>query len=825
MARELCREIIANLTGRDVSDAEVARLERSVSRRAQAISDANPTLTPNEAITQAAELAIAQARSAATAKKRAALLNEGKRQVLLGQIQAGWKNQLGLGLRSAVNGTQRNVSGARVSAAGQQDVVRAQLVGGLHAALNKLGKDDLRLFLSDAAELDIARVMFKLSEESDVKGLPDAAVRIGRVLHEFQETARNMANKEGAAIGKYAGYIFRATHEVDKIAGHELEWKRAAAEAFDLPRMMAEMEMATSDEVINSLFQTLSTGLHLKAVAPDPTRKGGLGSLANRLSKEKVIHFKDADAFMAYNKAFGFGNLRESVVGGLEHAARQIGLMQVLGTNPAAFLDSMEAKLAAVLKARNPTPEQVTRFRDDVAGAKARLREVDGTNDIPGSATLAKYSQAVRSLQTMSSLGGSLLSSFADIGLFMVSARHNGINIFQAAGSAVRGLMTGRSPAERAEMASSLGVVFQSMSGKMASRFSADDGGRGALSSMQQLYFKLNLQTWWSDNLKFAGAEMLSHNLAFHADKPWSKLDARLAKTLNLYGMDEARWDVARKNVQAAEDGTRFLTAEGLDDVATANALRSYFTDQNQYLLLEPDSESRYLAKWGTQKGTPAGELVRFMMQFKSYTIAFTQKMVGRELIGNIDPDVRGAGVFAKAATNSQAMLGVSQLVLLSTLFGYLSMSMKDLVKGKEPRDPSDPKTALAALQQGGGLGIMGDFLFGQQNRAGGGFIGTLVGPTAGDIESLANIYFKARDAALDPSKKAEVGDDLFRLTYSNIPGNNLFYVKPVMDYLLLWNLQESLNPGAMQRMERNAQKQGQEFFISPSQRVEEQQR
>lgn len=825
MARDLCREIIANLTGRDISDAEVARLERSVSRRAAAISAATPTLTPNEAITQAAEQAIAAAKAAAASKKRAALLNEGKRQVLLGQIQAGWGNQLGLGLRSAVNGTQRNVAGARISAAGQQDVVRSQLVGGLHAALSKLGKEDLRLFLSDAIEDDIARVMFRLSSDADTKGLPAAAVRIGKVLYDFQETARGMANKEGAAIGKYAGYIFRASHDITKIAGNEVEWKAAANRTFDLPRMMAEMEMDSSDAVVDSLYKTLSTGLHLKANIPDPTSKGGLGSLANRLSKEKVIHFKDADAFMTYNRSYGSGNLREAVVGGLDHASRQIGLMQVLGTNPAAFLDSMEAQLAKELKTRNPSPDQVTRFRNDIAGAKSRLREVDGSNDIPGNSTLAHYAQAVRTLQTMSSLGGSLLSSFADVGLFMVSARHNGINIFQAAGTAVRGLLTGRSSAERTEMASALGVVFQSMSGKMASRFSADDGSRGALSSMQQLYFKLNLQTWWSDNLKFAAAEMLSHNLASHAGKGWGQLDPRLAKTLGLYGMDEAKWNKARKNVQAAADGTPFMVADGIGDEATERALRAYFTDQNQYLLLEPDSESRYLAKWGTQKGTAAGELIRFMMQFKSYTIAFTQKMVGRELIGNVDADVRGAGVLAKAATNSQAMIGMSQLVLLSTLFGYLSMSMKDLAKGKEPRDPTDPKTALAALQQGGGLGIMGDFLFGQQNRAGGGFISTLVGPTAGDLESIANIYFKARDAALDPDKKAEVGDELFRLTYSNIPGNNLFYVKPVMDYLLLWNLQESMNPGAMQRMERNAHKQGQEFFISPSQRVEEQQR
>lgn len=827
MARDLCREIIANLTGKDVTDADVIRLEGAVSKRVQGLIDRNPSLTPNEATMQAAELAVAQVQGAANAQKRAALLNESKRQAALAKITGGWGKQLGLGLRSMVNGTQRNVKAARVSAAGQQDVVRAQLLGGFHGAIAKLGREDMKLFLSDAVELDTARVLWQLSQDTPDRAViakaHPAAQRIGEVVYRFQELSRNMANKEGASIGKYAGYTFQATHDVTAIAGAEQAWKKAANETFDLPRMLSEMDYPNSDVMIDALYKSLSTGLHLRASTPDPTVKRGMGSLASKLSKEKVIHFKDADAFMAYNKPFGFGNLREAVVGGLEHSARSIGLMQVLGTNPAAFIDAMEIQLAKSLKNTNATAQEVKQFRTDVAGARSRLKEVDGSNDIPGNSTLAHYSQAVRTMQTMASLGGSLISSFADVGLYIVSARHNGINVFQAAGSVLKGLFDGRSQAERVEMASALGVVFDSMAGKMASRFSSDDAGRGAMSAMQQLYFKLNLQTWWTDTHRFSAAEMLSHNLAGYAGKSFDQLDPHLAKTLGLYGLDAKGWEVARKGVQTAEDGKAFITPDGIQDEAVSSALRAYFTDQHGYLLLSPDSESRYLTKWGTQKGTAAGELLRFMMQFKSYTIAFTQKMIGRELIGNIDPNVRGAGVLGKAATSGQALIGMSQLVLMTSLFGYLSMSMKDILKGKQPRDPTDPRTGLAAMQQGGGLGIMGDFLFGQQNRAGGGFVATAVGPTAGDIEALANLYFKGREAALDPQKEAELGDDLYRLVYGNIPGNNLFYVKPVLDYLLLWNVQETLNPGAMQRMERNANKQGQEFFISPSQRVNEQ--
>ena len=123
----------------------------------------------------------------------------------------------------------------------------------------------------------------------------------------------------------------------------------------------------------------------------------------------------------------------------------------------------MEAQLAKALREKNGTAADVERFRKDVDQAKGRLAEVDGSLDVPGNATLATYSQGIRALQAMASLGSSLISSFSDIGLFAVSARHNGINLFQAGGASVGALFKGRPSAEQIELASALGVVFDSL--------------------------------------------------------------------------------------------------------------------------------------------------------------------------------------------------------------------------------------------------------------------------------------------------------------------------------------------------------------------------
>jgi hypothetical protein len=68
-------------------------------------------------------------------------------------------------------------------------------------------------------------------------------------------------------------------------------------------------------------------------------------------------------------------------------------------------------------------------------------------------------------------------------------------------------------------------------------------------------------------------------------------------------------------------------------------------------------------------------------------------------------------------------------------------------------------------------------------------------------------------------------GDDTassaFRLLIANTPFLNLFYLRTTLDYLILYQIQEALDPGSLRRMERRVEReQGQEFLIAPSETV-----
>jgi len=160
--------------------------------------------------------------------------------------------------------------------------------------------------------------------------------------------------------------------------------------------------------------------------------------------------------------------------------------------------------------------------------------------------------------------------------------------------------------------------------------------------------------------------------------------------------------------------------------------------------------------------------------------------------------------------------LGLAQLIVTSTLMGYASMALKDLAKGRTPRDPTKSgadaaKIVLAAMVQGGGAGIYGDFLFGAASRFGSGTIESLAGPTLSTAGRVVDLYHRALQ-----------GDDFaaraFNEALNNTPFVNLFYTRAALNYLVFYRLQETMNPGYLRRMERETEKDNaQGFLLRPS--------
>jgi hypothetical protein len=158
-------------------------------------------------------------------------------------------------------------------------------------------------------------------------------------------------------------------------------------------------------------------------------------------------------------------------------------------------------------------------------------------------------------------------------------------------------------------------------------------------------------------------------------------------------------------------------------------------------------------------------------------------------------------------------------MMIGTTVMGYLSMSLKDILKGKSPAEVFDEdnglnfKTFQRAFLQGGGAGIYGDFVLGEFNRFGQSPLETFAGPTFGLANDTLKLAAKIRDGKVDATTTGA-----FRILVSNTPFANLFYTKAALDYFFIYGIMEHTNPGYLRRMERRIKKDtGQTYYLPPS--------
>lgn len=842
MAANACIETIqaaAKSAGRELNLEELTEVVEDLQRRIKTLQSTDDMLSLEDAALKAADELGNEVKLAAVIEKRNAALNARRRGEAIGYIRNVWSDRPDLGLESFLVGTNVARTGSRRSVAAEQ----RQLAQGYTAGfLNDIEAEGLLPFLTKGTlDQDIADAMWRLGLDRPLDGLSKEAQQIARIMQKYQDAARVDANRSGAFIRKLPGYIVRQSHDPYKLerAGFR-QWRDEILPLLDARTFDGVVDQ---DQFLLSAYNGLVSGVHLKATAPEPTGFKGPRNLAKKLSQERVLHFKDGVAWHQYNQTYGAGSLREAFLGGLDMMGQNTGLMRRLGANPESNWNAILDELQQDLK---NNPQGLRKFQTDRRSwLQNRFAEVDGSARMAVNQQGARIASNIRAWQSMAKLGGALISSVTDLPVAASELNYQGRGMLSSMGELIGGLLQGRKTAEQREILSSLGVFFDNVRGDVVSRFSADDTLGGKMSRAQQLFFKANGLTWWTDTMRSTAALMMSHHLAYNRSLNWDSMNPDLRRTLELFGIDSGRWDLLRSTPSKQADGREYMTTQGIDDIPVEDLqaylsgqgrtvndaavaelredlrgqLRSYITDRASYAVIEPDARTRAMMRRGTRPGTIPGELLRFVGQFKAFPIAVLQKSVGRELYGRgYSPSVYGAAgapgreLIQALRNGGGEKLGFAQLMLWTTLFGYGAMAAKDLLKRKNPRQADDPKTWVAAMLQGGALGLYGDFLFGETNRFGGGLIGSVAGPAAGAFEGAADILYRARDGD-DPSAAA------VRYAISQTPFMNLFYSRIALDHLFLYSVQEAMNPGSLRRMERRIEKEnGQTFLLAPSQ-------
>lgn len=712
------------------------------------------------------------------------------------------------GLMALLEGSQRNVAGARNSAYAHAQAYEVKY-GAHRAELEKAIPGFGRMVQDERFNDDIAREMVELREGGSPGVTGDkAAQAAARIYAKHAEIARQDLNKLGASIGKLDGWAGAQTHDEVKITlAGRAAWKAAILPRLNLARTFEGLtDAAAIDKALDGVFDNIVTGIR-SDIDPPASGRVNPANMAKSLGKERVLHFKSAEDAEGYRKAFGYGLLTSAMERHFRRAAQKAGAMEVFGPNPENMVERLRVQRQQRLKEADAAGNQKKIDELGSASIKGAVDQMTGAANVAGNVRAADISSKIRAWQQWSKLGGALISSTTDPVVTAVASQFRGSGFVNGFVKQIGGILEGRAKGEQKEIGHLLGDSFEGMSAEIANATYANDGLTGVWAKLSDRYFRANGLTWWTDVNRSVARRTIAAEAGMRANTAFADLPANYRHVLGLHDIGEAQWDVIRKAAFTAENGKAYVTPDRIEDEAVAMAFRRFVADEVNYAVIETDAASRRITTWNsTRPGTFAGETARFIMQFKGFPIAFGNRVLGRAFRGQ-----RADASIAEKGAH------IGSLIAGMTMAGYAAMTMKDLAKGYwPPRDPTSFKTILAALQQGGGLGLYGDYLFGEVNRFGGGVLEGAAGPTIGNAAQVIELFQKGRDAAT--GEKPLKGSDALNIALGNTPFANLFYAKPALDYLMLDAIREGLSPGtASRKASRRRAEYGQEGFMPES--------
>ena len=583
----------------------------------------------------------------------------------------------------------------------------------------------------------------------------------------------------------------------------------------------ALLDDAQTADVLRDVWATLAS----HGLAGNPESVSGSASLAKQLEVHREIHFKDPASFLAANKAFGSKDLFTAMVQNVQRHATEIALLEKLGPNPESGFKS------ALQYGKSIEADRTTFGREGATLAEKIFDEITGRTNMIGEDKfdlIARVMQGARNLITSAKLGMLPASQVVDLATFHAIAQSNGLGAMDEL-KAITTFLNPRNKIDR-DQAKFHGMLAQSIINDVALRYGDASKGAGWTSKAADATVTWSGAKFWTDAMKQGFQVLTGKHLADSMGKKFDELDGPIRRMLERNLISEAEWNIIRQSDTAEIGGFKVITpllvskvqtregAQFLQKATNANIeiskqqermtrqtaakVAAMFNEEADVAIVSPGMKERAIAKWGTKPGEAPGEFMRSIFLFKTFSIAMLTKVLPR--------------VFAEPATSRASM--AAQLLTGMMITGAVAVQLKEMAKGRNPRDMTKADFWGAAFMQAGGMGIFGDFLLADANRFGGGFVSTVGGPVAGMVTDIQKL---TAGNVLDTieGKDPHLAADSIQFAKNYAPLMNLWYTRLALDHLLFFHVQEAANPGYLRRMEQRTKKQNnQTFWWKPTQ-------
>lgn len=649
------------------------------------------------------------------------------------------------------------------------------------------------------------------------------AKKISDKMGEVFEGMRERFNRAGGDIGKLDDWGLPQTHNLEKIvlAGKQA-WVQKAEGLIDTSKYVHEDGTYYSQQEIRELleysYDTLSSnGANKTEIGRQSF--GGNSKVTSRHSESRVLHFKDAESWMEYQSEFGgmpFVDLIEAHVNGL---SKDIAMVENLGSSP-------KNSMRILMDAAEQKDWQNGLDADTTAKSRKRAQtmfdEFTGQNT-PQSEVLANLGLAYRSMNVASMLGGTTISSVTDQAMIAKTASIHGIAYRKTFGELISQLNPANK--EDRQLAHSLGLATEEMLGSIA-RWS-DDGLTSVHGKSQKLarvssgvasqvmrVSGLNALTAAS---KVGFTKMLMEKYGrLSRSKAWADLDAMDRELMEKTGLSERAWEVMRL-ADPVEDrkGNQLMSARSIyeipdnqltqfgdpqkvrDEVATQ--FQAHLLDEQGMAVVEAGLRERTWMTPGMRKGTAMGEIVKSMLQFKSFSAAFLMR--------------HGSRTMAQQSMQGKATYAIP-LVAMTTILGGLVVQLKELANGNDPAtmwDSDDPDKTIDFMKRsfvaGGGLPVLGDILVAGMDTSGRDAGDFIAGPFGSDFKSLLSLTV-GNATQLSDGTDTNAGNETFKFLKGKIPAQNLWYTKAATNRMIFDNFQDMIAPGYREKLLQKAERQ-----------------
>lgn len=422
---------------------------------------------------------------------------------------------------------------------------------------------------------DIIRVMF--GGKSDNPEITAMAKEVSATLEEM----RLAFNRAGGNIKKLDNFGFMTSHDQKKVAlTDQSEWASDVLAGVDRNQyvkdsgeLMDDLELKT---VLDDIYKTISTNgankdlqVLTKQAKAGASPVGGRSKMANRHQESRALHFKDGDAWLAYQQKYGTYNeagFHEILKNHTQRMSIEVAMMQNLGSNPRHIFESLldEAKIKLKADPENglkhgEIDKQAHRAMSMYNTLDANTRAIDST--------LGNVMGGLRALMVASKLGGTTLTTFSDHASMKKVGNMLGLSYTK---SILPEYMKQLKQGSTRDEALRFGLGISEMAGSM-SRFGDADIVSSATKSGR---FNARMRAFATVNMKLSGLNAVTAgakraiNLV-HMNKlaemtrkiDWKDLGADDLKILQGNGINERDWQLWQQlEPSKREDGTAVLT-------------------------------------------------------------------------------------------------------------------------------------------------------------------------------------------------------------------------------------------------------------------------